>query len=40
MGVVNISRVVSEPTLEDFEVLEVGVFGVDIELDSPHGQVL
>jgi hypothetical protein len=26
-------------TLEDFEVLEVGVFSVDVELDSRHGNI-
>lgn len=26
-------------TLEDFEVLDVGVFGVDVELYSRHGHV-
>lgn len=28
------------PTLEDFEVVEICIFGVDIELDSAHWKIL
>jgi len=26
-------------TLEDLEVLQVGIFGVDVELDARHGHI-
>lgn len=28
-----------ERTLQDLEVLDVGIFGVDVELDARHGHV-
>jgi hypothetical protein len=32
-------RVLAGRTLQDFEVLDVGIFGVDVELDARHGHV-
>ena len=32
-------HVLGRRTLQDFEVLNVGIFGVDVELDARHGHV-